>query len=296
MRRKEWLERLYGDDYMEKDGLSFALSEYEVDRSWELHGHDFYELEFVLAGDAYQRINGVDMPLIPGRLYVLTPVDAHHVLVHPNERLRLINVKFSEEWIDEEVWQLLIARNGPLAALPAGDAQARFLGELRRMQAELAGQRRGRRLAIRYTLNRLLLDLLREMDDASGSPAVGGTDAAHAGEPEQQMKKRCLAYVHRHYREPVTLQQAASSVNLSANYFSEKFHEWVGQPFRLYVLKLRLAYADKLVRCSVLPITDIAYESGFNSLPYFIRAYKQHYGLSPSRVRKNGGDGTERKE
>ncbi|NQX66995.1 AraC family transcriptional regulator [Paenibacillus alba] len=36
----------------------------------------------------------------------------------------------------------------------------------------------------------------------------------------------------------------------------------------------------------ILPVTDIAMASGFNSWPYFIRCFKSKYGLSPNAGRR----------
>jgi len=287
MKRKEWLERLYSDDFL-AEGSSFSLSEYVVDRNWELHGHEFYEMELVLSGSGFQWINGFGMPLARGSLYLLSPVDVHRVNIRPDGDLRLINFKFPEAYIEQEVLSWIITRNEPLAVQLAEGDFLQLERDFRRVQVEQSGESEGKMLAIRFTLNRMLIDLLRFV---SGAAEQAGDDPRIG---EQQVKKQALSFIHRHFREPITLGQAAAHVNLSPNYFSEKFHHWTGEPFRIYVLKLRLVHADMLIDSSTLPITDIAYNAGFNSLAYFIRAYKQHRGVSPNQARKQTAQGENR--
>ena len=279
MRRNEWLRRFAWDDFLD-GGSGIMLSEYEVERSWPLHGHEFYEMEFILDGTARQSLNGIETELRRGSVYLLTPADVHEIAIGP-EKLKLVNVKFPHELIGEEEMEWIIGESGPICACLD---ETRFLGllqDLERMKRELSADRRGKLSVIRSTLNLLLVGLLREVQEREAA-AVG---AQQEGGPPAAMR-RSLLFIHSRYREPLSLKDAASQINLSPNYYSEQFHRWTGVPFQQYVLELRLAYADKLVRSSTVPLTDIAFSSGFNSLEYFIRAYKRKYGRSPGTARK----------
>jgi AraC-like DNA-binding protein len=47
-----------------------------------------------------------------------------------------------------------------------------------------------------------------------------------------------------------------------------------------------LQHAQVLLSTSELPVTDIAFECGFNSLEHFITAYKKKFRESPGSHRK----------
>jgi len=281
MRRNEWLRRLAWDDFLE-GGSGIMLSEYEVERSWPLHGHEFYEMEFILDGTARQTLNGVGMEVRRGSVYLLTPADVHEIAIGP-EKLKLVNVKFPHELIGEEEMEWVIGESGPICAQLEEVRFRPLLQDLERVKYELSAERRGKLSVIRATINRLLVDLLREVQErhaaaaAAAAPREGGLPAA---------MRRSLLFIHNRYREPLSLKDAASQIGLSPNYYSEQFHRRMGVPFQHYVLELRLAYADRLVRSSAVPLTDVAFSSGFNSLEYFIRAYKRKYGRSPGAARK----------
>jgi AraC-like DNA-binding protein len=92
-------------------------------------------------------------------------------------------------------------------------------------------------------------------------------------------------YIHHHFREPLTLAQAAYQADLSPHYFSECFHAATGVPFQRYLRDLRLRFAHSLMVVSDASITDLCLASGFSSLSNFERAFKAYYGLSPRAYR-----------
>jgi len=60
----------------------------------------------------------------------------------------------------------------------------------------------------------------------------------------------------------------------------------VGEPVAEYVRRLRLERAGLRLIQSRRPVTDIAFEAGYQNLESFIRAFKQRFSVSPSQFRK----------
>jgi AraC family L-rhamnose operon transcriptional activator RhaR/AraC family L-rhamnose operon regulatory protein RhaS len=54
-----------------------------------------------------------------------------------------------------------------------------------------------------------------------------------------------------------------------------------------YLSSLRLTHARMLLESSSLPVTQIAFQSGFNSLEQFSTVYRQFFNSSPAKHRKN---------
>lgn len=259
----------------------FSISEYEVSRFHDLHGHEFFEMEIILSGKGTQILNGASSQLIQGSIYLLTPVDFHTIIPDPGFPLRLINLKFTEEWLDEELRLFLFSQPNRLSVRCEGVHLVDIEKECRRLLAESMASRIGKKQAIRATLDRLLVDLLRMIP----TDPVGILDMPTSDVPERIKLRKALNYIDFHFRDPITLKQAAAHTPWSPNYFSEKFSTIIGQSFQQYVQDHRLQYAHRLLLNSSLPVTEIALASGFNSLPYFIRCFKSKYGVSPSAGR-----------
>jgi AraC-like DNA-binding protein len=105
-------------------------------------------------------------------------------------------------------------------------------------------------------------------------------------EPVEIWKARRL--IRDHSDEELSLTQIARSVNLSANYLSEKFKEVTGFNFVRYVGHTRIARARDLLRGSDLRISEIAFATGFQSLSQFNRTFRKLCGQSPTAFRGTG--------
>ena len=57
-------------------------------------------------------------------------------------------------------------------------------------------------------------------------------------------------------------------------------------PFSNYVVHLRLTHAKQLLETTEESVTEIALQSGFSNVSYFIRAFKNAYDKPPLKYRK----------
>ena len=53
-----------------------------------------------------------------------------------------------------------------------------------------------------------------------------------------------------------------------------------------YLLDYRIQMAERLLRTTELPVTEIALQTGFSNSAYFTKVFRQLRGLSPSQFRK----------
>jgi AraC-like DNA-binding protein len=72
---------------------------------------------------------------------------------------------------------------------------------------------------------------------------------------------------------------------VSAEHFARSFKAAFGLPPHRYLLTRRIEAAAALLVDTQLPITDIAFRTGWNSLGTFGRTFRDVTGLSPSEVR-----------
>lgn len=99
--------------------------------------------------------------------------------------------------------------------------------------------------------------------------------------------KIILKYVENHYREKITIEEAAKETNLSASHFMKYFKTTSGTSFINYVNDYRLTMAQHLLVSSDSSVLAIAEECGFENLSYFNRIFKKRYAQTPREYRKN---------
>ncbi|WP_239027194.1 DNA-3-methyladenine glycosylase 2 family protein [Ramlibacter algicola] len=86
-----------------------------------------------------------------------------------------------------------------------------------------------------------------------------------------------------------TVEQLARRLGVSGRHLRRLFEARLGVSPLQYLQTRRLLTAKQLLADTDLPITQVALASGFASLRRFNAAFVQHYGLSPSGVRREGG-------
>lgn len=94
------------------------------------------------------------------------------------------------------------------------------------------------------------------------------------------------AYIHNNYTENLSLDFLARKFYISGYYLSHQFKRVTGFTLTDYIQMTRVRNAQTLLLTTALPITDIAFQSGFTSFSQFNRAFNKFLKLSPSRFRK----------
>ena len=101
--------------------------------------------------------------------------------------------------------------------------------------------------------------------------------------------KACSYIRARALVEDLSLAVVARHCAVSEGHLSRQFHHATGLTFREYLTQLRVEHARALILNSSRGITEIAYESGFQSLSQFHRVFRKAHGMSPGKLRATRG-------
>ena len=88
--------------------------------------------------------------------------------------------------------------------------------------------------------------------------------------------EKILRYLAEHYREEITVNDMAEAVRLHPKYLLVLFRRTCGMKLWDYVVRLRLAHAQRLLLTTDRTVADLAQEAGFNSLSAFYHAFRKH--------------------
>ena len=98
--------------------------------------------------------------------------------------------------------------------------------------------------------------------------------------------KVVLKYVENNYADKISIADIADVAGFSESHFMRYFKETMGTSFVDYLKDYRLTMAARLLQSSDSSVLSISGEVGFESLSYFNRAFKKHYGMTPLQYRK----------
>jgi YesN/AraC family two-component response regulator len=101
------------------------------------------------------------------------------------------------------------------------------------------------------------------------------------GSETQRMVRKAMAYIHEHYAEPVSREDMASHIGVSARHLTRCFHQEVGVSPITYLNRYRVKKARQLLEAGDKNITEVAQAVGFSSGNYFTNAFRREMGMSP---------------
>src|SRR5690242_2485935 len=93
--------------------------------------------------------------------------------------------------------------------------------------------------------------------------------------------RRARQFIQQNYADVMSLTNTARVAGLSRGHFSEKFKRITGMNFVEYVERVRFEHACRRLYGSNERVSEIAFESGFQSLSQFNRVFKKFTGKTP---------------
>ena len=263
------------------------LVEPHFDPNWHFHPH--YQLFTVLEGSGTRIIGDSIRHFEPGDTVFLGP-DVPHLWRNDDEYFKKesslkthgIVLYFQQDFLGDE-----------------------FLTkpEMKPIQELLQESRRGIvytgaiRDYIRRELHQLLpsdgfdrilrtLQLLNSLAHSSeGQPITGFqyTNTYKVSETERMQKVH--SYVLQHFKNEIRLGEAASLAGMSEAAFCRYFKSRSNKTFTDFVNEIRIGYACKLLIETNYTVSQIAYESGFDTLSNFNRNFKKITTQTPRHYR-----------
>lgn len=100
-----------------------------------------------------------------------------------------------------------------------------------------------------------------------------------------------LAYTARHYSRPISTGEIAQVAYLQPGYFCRFFKKCMGVTFLEYQNELRLSYIYRDLLTTNDPVREILERHGFSNYKLFRRMFREHFGDTPSGVRRKKGLG-----
>ena len=106
------------------------------------------------------------------------------------------------------------------------------------------------------------------------------------GEPAPDLVARINAYALPRLSEPLRLKELGAALGESESHLRAKFRRLTGESLGRHLRQLRLRRACQMLVTTSLSITEVARQTGFDSVYSFSRCFKAEGGLSPRAYRE----------
>ncbi len=129
-----------------------------------------------------------------------------------------------------------------------------------------------------------ILQVLSETDEYSLLANPGYSNSLKESDTERMNKVH--AYVMKHFRDKITLEEVAALANMTPSSFSRYFKTHANKTFSDFLTGIRIGYACRLLTEKQMNITQACYDSGFNTLSNFNRQFKAYTHATPFEYRR----------
>ena len=262
--------------HIENAGRSFQIP---------VHWHDEFEIIYVRSGFLTVSISGESYIGKTGEAFVVSPGNLHlmgsqsgtvdyYTFLFP---LKYISFR-TDDMLDEKLLEPL--NSGHLMICPRVNDTAKELCEQLIKIYEAKNDESESKITTQVRTKIILLQFILEMwkkgfvieNDTSGRNTI---------------EKEMVSYIQQNFTGKISLREFGEQFHLSEKYISRYFKEHFHITLSQYVTYLRLEHAKQLLQDTDIPVTDVAIQSGYQNVSYFIRSFQKAYAVSPLKYRKN---------
>lgn len=254
------------------------------------HRHDFVEIMYVCKGSVTHVVGDRTIPVRAGELLFLGSNTRHEILpagkddVAVNFLIRPAFFHTAFDMMDEQN----VLSDFIIASL-AGDGTAdEFLhfsvadvlpvqNLVENLLYSLCYAEEGSEKINELTMGLLFLRLMRVT-----------ARAETGGGPPRTLALRALGYIDKSYLS-ATLRQFAERNGVPDYTASRVIKAQLGASFQQLLQEKRFSVAQRLLRTTRLPVTEIIALVGYENTSYFHRAFRKKYGMSPQQYRWSAG-------
>lgn len=244
------------------------------------HWHESMEIIYILDEHLNIGLNNSVYTLAPGDIFIVGKGEVHYFLLQPVKCSRLIiQLELS---VFEDLSNYISSRRIVDPYIPVNHPMHSFFEKhIKDIQVEIELSLPGFEFIIGARLYDIAAGLIRYIP----------TEKLCSADRSKQLKKlemldNIFKYIDNNYREQINLSEVAKAASFSMYHFTRFFKEATGMTFWQYLNNYRVSKAVNYLLNTSDSISDIAYNSGFNSIKTFNRVFRQIKGYSPSQFKK----------
>ncbi len=255
---------------------------------YDYHVHEnFRELVIISKGEARHLTDDGDYAIGPGDVFVIPEGQAHAYADVKN--IQINNILFDASSLPLYFYDLELCPGRELfirSEVDSGQEQAlprihldlkqltKMMNIVDRLESILEERRPGFRLYAISTFYQLMIMLLE---------AYRGVSEKELEIPEQLA--RLIAGMEKNYSEPFSVDYMCRLASMSRASLFRRFQHYFRTTPVLFLNRIRIEHASRLLLSSDLNINEIAALTGFSDNSYFSRRFKAATGLAPREFR-----------
>ncbi|MCD8350224.1 MAG: AraC family transcriptional regulator [Planctomycetaceae bacterium] len=270
-------------------GYKFVISYAEKldgDTVEVLHGHQAFEVYYVLANRILSMVGDQEVTLNQGDLLLLAPNVRHHTIYEPGVDKEYFVLIFSVEantaakpvesryQFEEVEKRLELARKDSYLTAHGHDDMAQIIARIGR---EMVDRQVGWQDMVNSLLHHFFLFSMRAFETEQ-SAVPGPSEHLNLG-------VEATKYMHSNYHREIAVEDAAAYLGISPRHVNRAFRQVFGSTFSKTLSLFRLNYAKKFLVSTDDSIDKIAERVGFKSARTLFKLFQQYEDMTVSDYR-----------
>ena len=237
------------------------------------HWHQHLEILYLARGKMTAYINETSYHLLSGDMLVVNPRDIHYTHVHGDCLYYLLQIPFTHLERISPDWKLIHFEEYLPSATSGG-----LKDVFRRLIVIDEEKQKGYTLLFLIQLYELLYLLYTE------HATMVSVQNKNRTERDFSRIEQSMRYVKENYSRSFSLNDIASELSLSPEYFCRLFKKYTGQTFFTYVNQVRFLHFYEALLSSDESITFLLDKCGITNYKSFLQEFKKAYGTTPHKI------------
>ncbi len=257
-----------------------------LDSSW--HYHAEYELIYIskstgirFVGDSVSQFSKGDLVLVGPYLPHLWRNDPSYYKEDDVNKVKTIVIKFTKDFVGDGTFN--IAEFSEInSLLEQAKFGVSFSGkESKKLHQELI------ELIDLSPAEQLIkfLDVLCRLSSSSDQKVLSSSDMRQYTTESSDRLSAVIKYVSDNYASYINLNDVADIACMTTNSFCRFFKKMTNKSFTQFLNEVRIRNASRLLVQQNLPVSDVCYMVGYNSITNFNKQFKQIMGSTPNSYR-----------
>jgi AraC-like DNA-binding protein len=255
----------------------------------KLHYHPEMELVYIIKGtgkqfigDSIHYFKSGDMILVGENMPHLWRSDEKYFSKRTASACEAYVIHFTQNCFGETFFQLPENKN-LLALIKKAKQGIRISGNTRtaiiQMMQELLNAASTKRVM-------LLINILDLIATSKNIKTICRQDAyLNFSDSDSERINAICQYIMQHFNQKLTLKEIAAVAHLSPNSFCRYFKSRIKKSFSNFLIEIRIGHACKLLAETDMPVADICFDCGYNTLSNFNKHFKSITKKSPLAYR-----------
>jgi len=267
-----------------EENLTVHLYKNDEYEHYPPHWHNAIEITMPLENWYTYRVNGIEYELNEFDLILVPPGELHEITAPQTGKRFIFLCDFSFFYNNSPFTPLLpLLTSVTVIRNDSSDIHSRVSSLFQEMCHEFTLGDVLMEPAVYSKLLQILLLIQRQ--NLVSSDLFSGSPFSKQKEYVEKMLK-VTRYINDHYRHDISLDDLSAIAGYSKFHFSRIFKQYTGMTHTDYLNQVRIKVAENMMMNPSITITEIAMNSGFNSITTFNRTFKKLKNHTPSKFKE----------